>query len=129
MENPCIGYHCKTILTVNALNDHLFKNMTIIDNLLSFHTDAIKIPHNAPIEILGISSQCLPHIIKYNDGPIYGVQFHPEVNINILSHYLDMKCGVLIDSNHINKIIDHASKQERFNVEGTNILKNWLHTL
>ena len=132
LDEPYIGYNYKTTITEKGKNDQIFKNFNFINNLLSFHTDAIKINPNYnknQLDILGISNNNIPYIIKHKYAPIYGVQFHPEINIDILYKYLDMKLNILFDKNTKNFIISQANKQKNFNLNGLLILQNWLFNI
>lgn len=126
MKNNEIGYHSIIKLTDNGLNDTIFNNCNNLDNILSFHTDIIKVNPKSNLQILGTYNN-LPYIIKYKSA--YGVQFHPEVNLNILKYYLKLKCDILLnkDKNIMENIIKYAENNESKILEnGLFVIKEWL---
>lgn len=128
METSQVGYHPVLTMTDEGLNDPIFNNMHNLDNILSFHVDTFKIKKDNPVKVLATyfyKDKSYPYMIKI--GSAYGVQFHPEVNLQVLKCYLEMKCDILFDKNKMNEILKYAEENQKIIIyTGTRIINNWL---
>lgn len=122
-----IGYNIagyQQNIKLHILNDDITKNnvSNMLNYIISNHNDYVKINNKNIIVIASLETKnkdIIPYIFKYKN--IYGLQFHPEITINILKIIKNTYLTFDIDTiNYAKKNID-IIKQTSYT-----LLKNWL---
>lgn len=128
MDSSKIGYISKLRITNYGKDDNIFNYCDNLTNILSFHVDTFDIKKNNPIKVLAnynYKNKIYPYIIK--NGSAYGVQFHPEVNIDILKSYLNLKYNILLNKKKMEEILKYAEENNRIITKtGEDLIKKWL---
>lgn len=69
----------------------LFKNINRITTMVSHYDEVIDLP--ADFQVLASSPRCPIHAFQYQDLPIWGLQFHPEYNLQEAGEIFDRVIG------------------------------------
>lgn len=95
-ENEEIGT-CTVRLTDDAQDDPLFRGYPESFRVIEGHHDRIsRLPDGCTV--LAETDRCPVQAFRLGDGPVYGIQFHPELGKEGLLWRLDYYASLYIDS-------------------------------
>jgi GMP synthase-like glutamine amidotransferase len=117
LQNPHIGPGYLSLETINPQkieNDNFLSKLdwSIVHHAFSFHYDGLidSEDSNGKIQILGKSNSDVPYIIKHKSKPIYGLQFHPEMDATLA--IILLKLSGIKDNKIYRKILDNIEKMD-----------------
>jgi anthranilate synthase/aminodeoxychorismate synthase-like glutamine amidotransferase len=82
MEVPVHGK--SNAMYLQKSKDPLFENLPSSFKVMQYHSLAIKLKNETPLEVLAVTEDGTIMALKHTELNIYGIQFHPE---SILSEY------------------------------------------
>jgi GMP synthase (glutamine-hydrolysing) len=101
----------------------LFQDINRITTMVSHYDEVMDLPPD--FQILAASHQCAIHAFQYQDRPIWGLQFHPEYNLQEAGEIFDR---VLRDDRRFsNYFVNHLQDISSYQLNGQ-ILVNFLNS-
>jgi len=70
-----------------TMDDPIFDGIPKDFNVFVYHFD--EVTEAANVKVLAWSDECNIHTLKVKDVPVYGVQFHPEIDMDNGKHFLN----------------------------------------
>lgn len=107
-DTPTIGFNNVMKINYNGITDNFVRRILDINpnDYFTLHFDHIKSISN-DFNIYLKSDKNYPYFFKHNCLPIYGIQFHPEINYHTLTKFINMKVKYL-DNKTIKNISDEG---------------------
>ena len=74
-------------LNLQLKNNPLFKGVDQVTTMISHYDEVVSLPKE--FQILASSANCSIHAFQFQDLPVWGVQFHPEYNLQEAGEIFD----------------------------------------